>query len=62
MNENQNPWPLTRFYFSVDWGAQTNIAFQEVVGLESETQIIEYRHTDSKFKFCKGKTQQCTNW
>ncbi len=41
-------WPLPKFYFSVDWGDQKNIAFQEVSGLETETQIIEYRHSNSK--------------
>lgn len=37
-------WPLPKFYFSVDWGDQKNLAFQEVSGLEGETQEIEYRH------------------
>jgi phage tail-like protein len=39
-----NVWPLPKFYFSVDWGDQQGLAFQEVSGLESETQEIEYRH------------------
>lgn len=44
-----NNWPLSKFYFSVDWGTdQKNIPFQEVSGLEAETQIIEYRHGNSK--------------
>lgn len=37
-------WPLPKFYFSVDWGSQSNIPFQEVSGLDVETQVIEYRH------------------
>lgn len=42
------PWPVPKFRFSVDWGdVQKNISFQEVSGLETETQIIEYRHTNS---------------
>lgn len=42
------PWPLPKFRFSVDWGTvQTGISFQEVSGLESETQIIEYRDSNS---------------
>lgn len=40
-------WPLPKFYFSVDWGSTTNIAFQEVSGLEIEAQAIEYRHGNS---------------
>lgn len=42
-----NIWPLPKFRFTVDWGSQTNIAFQEVTGLEAETQIIEYRAGNS---------------
>lgn len=41
-------WPLPKFRFIVDWGDQeTDIAFQEVSGLDTETQIIEYRHSNS---------------
>lgn len=41
-------WPMPQFRFSVDWGTiAQNIAFQEVSGLEAETQVIEYRHGDS---------------
>jgi len=42
-------WPLPKFYFKVILGSQDNVvAFQEVSGLDSETQPIEYRHSDSK--------------
>jgi phage tail-like protein len=42
-------WPLPKFYFSVQLGSQDNtVSFQEVSGLETETQPIEYRHGDSK--------------
>ncbi|MEP5154895.1 phage tail protein, partial [Planktotalea sp.] len=42
-------WPLPKFYFSVDFDdQQKNIPFQEVSGLDAETQIIEYRADDSK--------------
>lgn len=42
-------WPLPKFYFTVTLGSQDNtVSFQEVTGLETETQIIEYRHGDSK--------------
>ena len=35
-------WPLVKFQFSVKIGS-TEIMFQEVTGLSSETQVIEYR-------------------
>ena len=42
-------WPLPKFYFSVQLGSQDNtVSFQEVSGLETDTQPIEYRHGDSK--------------
>ena len=39
-------WPLPKFYFKVTWDGN-DMSFQEVSGLETETQIIEYRHGDS---------------
>lgn len=43
-----NVWPMPKFRFTVDWGTiAQNIAFQEVSGLEAETQIIEYRASNS---------------
>jgi len=39
-------WPMAKFYFSVKWDS-TEIAFQEVSGLDAETQIVEYRHGNS---------------
>ena len=41
-------WPLPKFYFMVDWGSTTNIPFQEVSGLESETEPLEYMHDNNK--------------
>jgi phage tail-like protein len=41
-------WPLPSFSFQVSWGSQQKIAFQEVSGLDAETQVIEYRHSNSK--------------
>jgi len=42
------PWPQPKFRFVVNWGdIQQNISFQEVSGLDSETQIIEYRDSNS---------------
>ncbi len=42
-------WPLPKFYFEVDLGSELkNVAFQEVSGMDVETQIIEYRASNSK--------------
>jgi phage tail-like protein len=38
---------MPAFYFSVDIGDQKGVIFQEVSGLATETQIIEYRAGDS---------------
>ncbi len=40
-------WPLVRFSFQVMWDGK-EIIFQEVTGLSSETQVIEYRGGSSK--------------
>ncbi len=37
-----NEYPLTKYYFLVDWGG-TQIGFNEVSGLDLETEVIEYR-------------------
>jgi len=37
-------WPLPKFYFSVQFGDGVDVKFQEVSGLEAETQVIEFRH------------------
>jgi phage tail-like protein len=42
-----NIWPLPKFYFSVQLGDDNTVSFQEVDGLDSETQVIEYRHGNS---------------
>ena len=42
-----NVWPLPKFYFTVQLGDDASVSFQEVDGLESETQPIEYRHGNS---------------
>lgn len=42
-------WPIPKFRFEVDLGIElTNIAFQEVSGLDVENQIIKYRKSNSK--------------
>jgi phage tail-like protein len=40
-------YPLPKFHFRVEWGG-TNIGFTEVTGLNVETEVIEYRHGNSK--------------
>jgi len=35
-------WPIPKFHFEVHWG-DADLGFQEVTGLEMETQFIEYR-------------------
>ena len=45
-NPSNTPWPLTKFYFQVTMNGATT-PFQEVSGLEAETQVIEYRHGNS---------------
>ncbi len=45
-NSQDNMWPVPKFYFAVEFGTGTDIAeacFQEVSGLDFESQIIEYR-------------------
>lgn len=42
-------WPLPKFYFKVTFSSFPNeVHFQEVSGLDPESQIIEYRHGDNK--------------
>lgn len=40
-------WPVAKFHFRVTVDGES-ISFQEVSGLEQETQVIEYRHGDSE--------------
>jgi len=46
--QSTNIWPLSKFYFQVTGlgGSGVNY-FHEVSGLDTETQIIEYRHGNS---------------
>jgi phage tail-like protein len=47
-NSNQGAaWPLPKFFFKVVIGDRGDVLFQEVSGLETETQQIEYRHGNS---------------
>lgn len=39
-------WPMPKFYFQVEWDG-IRAQFQEVSGMDVESQTIEYRHGDS---------------
>jgi phage tail-like protein len=41
--QSTNLWPMPKFYFKVVMNS-TEISFQEVSGLDTESQPIEYRH------------------
>lgn len=42
-------WPLPKFYYEVDLGTELKgVHFQEVSGMDVETQVIEYRTGNSK--------------
>lgn len=47
MSDEDTLWPLPKFYFSVT-GIPGTPVFQEVTGLETETQVIEYRAGNGK--------------
>ncbi len=40
-------WPVPKFRFEVSWGGN-DIGFQEVSGIEMETEFIEYRSGDDQ--------------
>ena len=44
--QSENVWPMPKFYFEVKWDS-TVVSFQEVTGLEAETEKLEYRSGDS---------------
>ncbi len=46
-NEQGAIWPMPKFYFKVTWGDE-EIAFQEVSGLDIQSEEIKYRHGNSK--------------
>jgi phage tail-like protein len=43
----QQIWPLPKFYFVVEFGDGNEAKFQEVTGLDTEAQPIEFRHGTS---------------
>lgn len=44
--QSTSVWPIPKFYFQVKWGDK-EFSFQEVSGLDVESQPIEYRHGNS---------------
>ena len=44
--QSKSTWPIPKFHFTVKWD-DSEIAFQEISGLDAETQPIEYRHGNS---------------
>ncbi len=47
-DNNEGIWPMPKFRFEVDFGEDIGtVAFQEVSGMDVESQIIEYRNSSS---------------
>lgn len=44
--QSTNVWPLPKFHFQVKWDANV-MSFQEVTGLDMQSEEIKYRHGDS---------------
>ncbi|MCE4059573.1 phage tail protein [Pandoraea sputorum] len=44
--QSTTAWPLSKFYFQVKWDSQVML-FQEVSGLDVQSEEIKYRHGDS---------------
>jgi phage tail-like protein len=45
--QSETVWPMPKFFFSVTWGGN-ELAFQEVSGLDVQSEEIKYRHGNSK--------------
>jgi phage tail-like protein len=44
--QSTSVWPIPKFHFQVKWDSEV-MSFQEVSGLDVESQVIEYRSGDS---------------
>lgn len=42
-SEQENPWPVPKFHFKVTFGEVGVIDFQEVAGLDTEYDVMEYQ-------------------
>lgn len=47
MSDQEGSWPVPTFYFKVSIGNKGEIAFQEISGLDTEYDLIEYRAGNS---------------
>lgn len=47
MSDQDNLWPVPQFHFKVTIGDKVEIAFQEVMGLDAEYDIMEYHASNS---------------
>ena len=45
-SQSASVWPMPKFYFQVKWDSQV-MSFQEVSGLDIQSEEIKYRHGDS---------------
>lgn len=45
-SQSTTVWPMPKFYFQVKWDSQL-MSFQEVSGLDIQSEEIKYRHGDS---------------
>ncbi|SEM90545.1 conserved hypothetical phage tail region protein [Nitrosomonas marina] len=45
-SQSTSVWPMPKFYFQVKWDSQV-MSFQEVSGLDIQSEEIKYRHGDS---------------
>lgn len=55
MAKGKGDYPIPKFHFRVEWGNDLQMNFTEVSGLDFETEVIEYRHGNSKIY---NKTKQ----
>lgn len=46
-NQDTTPWPVPKFHFRVTFGDKGEMSFQEVSGLDTEYDVIEYRAGNS---------------
>jgi phage tail-like protein len=44
---NGDLWPLPKFHFKVEWGSGNILSFQEVSGMDVQSEEIKYRAGDS---------------
>ncbi len=47
IDDPSDVWPLPKFYFLIESDSLGEIAFQEVSGLDTEEDVIAYRHNDN---------------